>query len=278
MGERQSDGGPAGRRRAHPEGMSSAAHPEGMPSARSGTGTVPVGLEELLAAALVRDVLDAGAEQRAVAAFLTARESRAHGARTRRRDDWRARRRRLGGDSLKATLTALVAGLTLSGVAVAGIGAAGLSTDGPARDTGPAHTPPRTTAPAAPGSTAPDAGSGLPDRTRSGTAPDAEASCATPAPSARERPTEAAGGAAHVGADCAEERSGGTVRPGSTGTPGEENTGRADGAGNGSSGGAGQGPDGNRGKDPDTAPDEAPGGDGRGGSAGRPAEPGAGKP
>lgn len=46
-------------------------------------------LEELLAAAVRADSLDPGAEDRALAAFRTARQSGAHRARTRRRDDWR---------------------------------------------------------------------------------------------------------------------------------------------------------------------------------------------
>ncbi|BFO14727.1 hypothetical protein SHKM778_11150 [Streptomyces sp. KM77-8] len=68
MGERQDDGGPTGRRRVHPEGT---------PPGRPGPGAVTAGpdLEALLAAALLRDGVDAGAEQRAVAAFLAAREA-----------------------------------------------------------------------------------------------------------------------------------------------------------------------------------------------------------
>ncbi|MBT2908410.1 hypothetical protein HET68_31535, partial [Streptomyces sp. McG8] len=74
-------------------------------------------LEALLVHALVSDAVDTGAEQRAVAAFVAARESGAHGARTRRQDDWRVSRRRFGGRSLRVTLGALVAGCALSGVA-----------------------------------------------------------------------------------------------------------------------------------------------------------------
>ncbi|MBT3151674.1 hypothetical protein HTV45_12390 [Streptomyces sp. CHD11] len=298
MGERQSGGGPAGRRRAHPaESVPTAVHHEGVPSARSGRGTVPVGLEALLAAALIRDGLDPGAEQRAVTAFLTARHSGTSGARTRRRDDWRVRRRRVGSHSLKATLSVLVAGVTLSGVAVAGIGAAGVSEDGP-RDTGPTRTPSRTTVPATPGSTAPvpGPGSGSPDLDRPGTARDSGADCRaleqaegrgrTPDPSALKRLTEAAGGAARVRAHCAGERGRDAGGPASAGPAG--------GAGNGPSGGAGgpaapdvagRGRESDQGGNPDRAPgavtgeSEGRGGtDGRGGSAGRPAEPGAAKP
>ncbi|MGJ3560690.1 hypothetical protein ACR6C2_28650 [Streptomyces sp. INA 01156] len=62
-----------------------------------------------------------------MAAFREARETGVHrtGALTRRRDDWRPRERRLGRLSVKATLSVLIAGLSLGGVAVAGIGAAG---------------------------------------------------------------------------------------------------------------------------------------------------------
>ncbi|MGQ5224436.1 hypothetical protein ACW69C_25150 [Streptomyces sp. MN3] len=107
-------------------------------------------LEALLVAALVRDGVDAGAEQRAVAAFVAARESGAHGARTRRRDDWRASRRRFGGRSLRATLGALVAGCALSGVAWAGIQVAGTPGGGRSEDTGPTRTPSASSAPAVP--------------------------------------------------------------------------------------------------------------------------------
>ncbi|MFF9755683.1 hypothetical protein ACF1FC_23350 [Streptomyces sp. NPDC014344] len=147
MGERQSDGGRAGRRRVpsgHPESPEGVVSAPGRPVPVSVEG--PAGdtarLEALLAAALVRDEVDAGAEQRAVAAFVAARESGAHGARTRLRDDWRAPRRRFGGRSLRATLGALVAGCALSGVAVAGIHAAGTPGGGRSPgDTGPDRTP-----------------------------------------------------------------------------------------------------------------------------------------
>ncbi|MDN3272091.1 hypothetical protein [Streptomyces sp. MA15] len=147
MGERQSDGGRAGRRRVpsgHPERPEGVVSAPGRPVPVSVEG--PAGdtarLEALLAAALVRDEVDAGAEQRAVAAFVAAREPGAHGARTRLRDDWRAPRRRFGGRSLRTTLGALVAGCALSGVAVAGIHAAGAPGGGRSPgDTGPDRTP-----------------------------------------------------------------------------------------------------------------------------------------
>ncbi|WP_425247646.1 hypothetical protein [Streptomyces sp. NEAU-NA10] len=93
-------------------------------------------MEELLAAALrTGTATDADeGERRAVAAFRAARDSGAHQARTRRRDDWRPRGQRHASRSLKATLSVLVASLALGGVAVAAIGSAGSSTD--ARDDG----------------------------------------------------------------------------------------------------------------------------------------------
>ncbi|MDI5908843.1 hypothetical protein QDK90_28355, partial [Streptomyces sp. 12257] len=48
-----------------------------------------------------------------------------HRARTRRRDDWRPRAQRRRARSLKATLSVLLASLTLGGVAYAAIGSAG---------------------------------------------------------------------------------------------------------------------------------------------------------
>jgi hypothetical protein len=82
-------------------------------------------LEDLLAAAVRADSLDPGAEDRALAAFRTARQTGAHGARTRRRDDWRPRAQRRLGRSLRATLAALMASATLGGVAIASIGSVG---------------------------------------------------------------------------------------------------------------------------------------------------------
>ncbi|MGC3003913.1 hypothetical protein ACPF8X_37445, partial [Streptomyces sp. G35A] len=230
MGERRNDGGPDGRRRVHPEG----ALPGHREAARSGRGGGPVpgrrvvdaaGLEALLAAALIRDVVDPGAEQRAVAAFRAAREAGAHGARTRRRDDWRPRRRPFGGRSLKATLSVLLAGLTLGGVAVAGIGAAGSAEDGSAEDGRGTHAPPSPPSPSALSgpsgpsaglsagpsggqSAGPGSGPAAPDRPAE--AGDTEAHCRAYArvegrgnalgATAWKRLQQAAGGAAKVGA------------------------------------------------------------------------------
>jgi hypothetical protein len=235
MGERQNDDGPAGRRRVHPEGA---------PSGHIGPDPVTGGrrvvdaadLEALLAAALIRRGVDAGAEQRAVAAFLAARESGAHDARTRNRDDWRTRRSRFGRHSLKATLSVVVAGLTLSGVAVAGIGATGSSAPSPG-----------TTGPSTGGSANPGAGTGRPDLP--GTAGETEAHCRAYEEvqgrgkaldsAAWERLTEAAGGAANVDAYCAE-RLGGAAeaeeRPAGTRAPEKKDDGSADRSGTGLSG------------------------------------------
>ena len=157
MGERQSDGGRAGRRRVHP---GRSGRPVGVAAGAGRAAPVPVEgpagdtarLEALLVAALVRDGVDAGAERRAVAAFVAARESGAHGARTRRQDDWRVSRRRFGGRSLRVTLGALVAGCALSGVAWAGIQVAGAGVPGGERseEPRPSRTPSAGSAPAAP--------------------------------------------------------------------------------------------------------------------------------
>ncbi|MER7476871.1 hypothetical protein ABTX60_04300 [Streptomyces sp. NPDC126510] len=125
MGERPSDGGLSGRGSRH--------------------ALLDSGVEALIVASLVRDGVDAEAEQRAVAAFLAARDAGAPGTRTRRRDDWRARERRHLGRSLRTTLSVLLASLTLGGVAVAAIGVAGSPEDGtkdaPERRPAPSSTP-----------------------------------------------------------------------------------------------------------------------------------------
>ncbi|MDQ1068082.1 hypothetical protein [Streptomyces canus] len=82
-------------------------------------------LEALLAAALRGEKSDGEAERRAVAAFRAARDAGVHRARTRRRDDWRPRSQRRRARSLKATLSVLLASLTLGGVAYAAIGSTG---------------------------------------------------------------------------------------------------------------------------------------------------------
>ncbi|GAA3499958.1 hypothetical protein GCM10019016_070630 [Streptomyces prasinosporus] len=239
MGERQSDDGPAGRRRVHPEGG---------PSGRD-HAVDTAGLEALLAAALVPDSVDAAAEQRAVAAFRAARETGAHHARTRRRDDWRSRRR-LGSNSVKAVLSVLLGGLALGGVAVAGIGT-GPAADGPARDDGRTHASsgPSTGESAGAGSASAGPGSASAGPDRPAGARDAEVHCrAYERVGGRGRAleatawkwlTEAAGGEAKVAAYCAErlERAAAEARPGGPPAPGE-NAGETARAGNGSSGDA----------------------------------------
>ncbi|MFJ1973334.1 hypothetical protein ACIO93_32230 [Streptomyces sp. NPDC087903] len=113
MGERHS-GGDSGRRRAHPEATA--------------------GLEALLTAAGRGVALDADAELRAVDAFRTARDTGAHRARTRRRDDWRPREQRRVARSVRVTLSVFLASLTLGGAAVAAIGSYGTFPGGSAED------------------------------------------------------------------------------------------------------------------------------------------------
>ncbi|WP_406007128.1 hypothetical protein OG440_13735 [Streptomyces sp. NBC_00637] len=135
MGERLNDGAGHSRRRAHP-----ADAADDGPEAAAAT------LEALLGRAL-RDRSEHGVrgfgegERRAVAAFRAARDAGAHQARTRRRDDWRPRVRRHTARSLRATLSVLVAGLTLGGVAFAAVAT---STDGAAEGAG--HPEPPVTA------------------------------------------------------------------------------------------------------------------------------------
>ncbi|GGV78125.1 hypothetical protein [Streptomyces massasporeus] len=125
MGERQSDGGLSGRGSRH--------------------ALLDADVEALIVASLIRDGVDAEAEQRAVTAFRAARDAGALRTRTRRRDDWRARERRHLGRSLKTTLSVLLASLTLGGVAVAAIGAAGSPEEGtnnaPERKSAPSSAP-----------------------------------------------------------------------------------------------------------------------------------------
>ncbi|MFB9505888.1 hypothetical protein ACFFS2_11620 [Streptomyces aurantiacus] len=122
-----------------------------------------------LAAAVRGGAVDPDAEKRALAAFRQARDEGAHGeARTRRRDDWRPDGERRGGWSLRTTLIALAASVTLGGVAVAAIG----SGSGTPDEEGERDRPrPSSTAPAeigtdagAPGASGP-AGSAGPGRT-----------------------------------------------------------------------------------------------------------------
>ncbi|WP_428952722.1 hypothetical protein [Streptomyces sp. cg35] len=117
---------------------------------------VPVSLGDLLAGAVRPDAPGAEGERAALAAFRAARDSGAHTAqgRTRRRDDWRPRRRARW--SLRAAAGVLLASVAVvGGVAVAGIGTGGSapSSGGPERAPRPAPTvtgpPARTSPPAA---------------------------------------------------------------------------------------------------------------------------------
>ncbi|GGT86536.1 hypothetical protein [Streptomyces coeruleorubidus] len=246
MGEHQSDGGFPGRRRVHP-GDSAYGHRAAardadgrLPGHRGTAGLDSLGsrrvldeaeLEALLAAALILDRIDGEAEQRAVAAFLAARDAGAHRARSRRRDDWRPRERRHPGRSLKTTLSVLLASLTLGGVAVAAIGSVG-STDG-ADDRGrpPAPTRAPGTSAGEPTGTAPGSAHGSasarPDRPAP--ARDTEARCRAyeqvdgrgkaMEATAWKRLVEAAGGERNVTAYCAEQLARAEAKPGSTAKP-----------------------------------------------------------
>ncbi|MFI5793373.1 hypothetical protein [Streptomyces sp. NPDC051677] len=172
MGERLNDGAGHGRRRAHPDDAVAD----------------PSGLEALLAHALrgPGDRPDEGTgkgmgtgsegELRAVAAFRAARDTGAHRARPRRRDDWRPRAaRRPAARSLRVTLSALIAGLTLGGVAYAAIGSV---TDG--GDDGGAGRPQRSASAASGRSDAPSGAPSATDdaeRDRPANAKDTEAHC-----------------------------------------------------------------------------------------------------
>ncbi|MEU1191609.1 hypothetical protein [Streptomyces sp. NPDC005859] len=191
MGERPGDGAGHSRRREHPAGRS-AADTDTTAADDVARPTEP-GLEALLAQALLaRDPSGTGAradlvpdvggdggsdgERRAVAAFRAARDAGAHRARTRRRDDWRPRARRHTVRSLKATLSALVAGLALGGVAFAAIDSA---TDGRADAEGRPERPVTAAASGArstgPSVSAPPAAPA--DRDRPVSAKDTEAHC-----------------------------------------------------------------------------------------------------
>ncbi|MEU0947414.1 hypothetical protein ABZ379_32595 [Streptomyces canus] len=141
MGDERSGDG-AGRRharpakavRGRPRGDGSAPGREQTYDRESPSGDSP--LEALLAAAIRGEKCEDEGERRAVAAFRAARDAGEHRARTRRRDDWRPRTRRSRARSLRATLSVLLASLTLGGVAYAAIGSAGGGHDrGAARET-----------------------------------------------------------------------------------------------------------------------------------------------
>ncbi|MEU3980397.1 hypothetical protein AB0F77_09840 [Streptomyces sp. NPDC026672] len=276
MGERQSDGGLPGRPHVHPGGRGSG--PSSPPDAGSwavaeGDAAIP-GLEARFAAALRTVTIDADAEQRVLAAFRAAHAAGGgRPARTRRRDDWRPRRARRARLSVRATLSVVLASLTLGGVAFAAIGTGRSSSDGaPGERPG---TPPATSAPGTPsgGSTA---GAAAPSG-RPGTAQDTLAHCrayeqveahgkALDA-TAWQRLVAAAGGTDRVAAYCAaqearadergeqgegqdgtgaDDRSGtpgrGQDEAGNNGQDGAQNGATGNGAGNGQAGTAGGAP------------------------------------
>jgi hypothetical protein len=237
MGERQSGGGVPGRRRVHPGGTGSSNAAE---NAAESAAESSAELETLLAAAVREDVAlrekHAGSEgeQRAIAAFLAARDAGAHRARTRRRDDWRPREQRRS-RSVRVTLSVAVASVTLGGVAVAGIGTVGSSSD-----TDRAKNPagPQTSAPARTSSApSPATPSEKPDRPV--TAQDTEAHCRAYEQvqgrgnalnsTAWQRLVEAAGGAGNVATYCA----GQLAQDKATGKPTAKPTGQTETPGNG---------------------------------------------
>jgi hypothetical protein len=126
MGDERNGGFPD-RRHARPEATAQG------PERSYGDHTAPESepahddspLAALLAAAIRGDKADGEAESRALAAFRAARDTGAHRARTRRRDDWRPRAQRRTVRSLRTTLSVLLASLTLGGVAYAAIGSTG---------------------------------------------------------------------------------------------------------------------------------------------------------
>ncbi|MFC8140551.1 hypothetical protein ACFUKV_02080 [Streptomyces paradoxus] len=236
MGERQSDGGLSGRGSRH--------------------ALLDSDVEALIIASLIRDGVDAEAEQRAVAAFRAARDAGTLRTRARRRDDWRARERRYLGRSLRTTLSVLLASLTLGGVAVAAIGVAGSPDEG-TKDT-PERSPAPSSAPRDPahklprGSHSPGTGAGSssarPDRPDP--ARDTEAHCrayervggrgnALEA-TAWQRLVAAAGGERNVTAYCAERPD--EPKAGSAGSM-KDDPAANDGADNGRGNGAAGGPD-----------------------------------
>lgn len=161
MGDRHSDGGGARARRR--------AHPGTLPGPLDGPGGPA--LERLIAGVLRTEVLDAEAEQRAVAAFRAARQAAVHDPRTRRRDDWRPRGHRRTRRSLRVTFTLSLAGLTLGGVAFAAID----SVHGPSHDGQTSRQ--RTHAPAAPSGPASRTPGASAQPDRPATAKDIKAHC-----------------------------------------------------------------------------------------------------
>ncbi|WP_344369442.1 hypothetical protein, partial [Streptomyces indiaensis] len=87
-------------------------------------------LHAVLATALRAHHTGPEAERRAVAAFRTARDTGAHAARTRHRDDWRLPAQGRTGRQVKTTIAAVFTSVALGGVAVAAIGSVGSPANG----------------------------------------------------------------------------------------------------------------------------------------------------
>ncbi|MFE5395121.1 hypothetical protein ACFQ9U_11195 [Streptomyces sp. NPDC056568] len=169
------------------------------------------GTEGLLAAVLRDERVGAEGERRAVAAFRAALDARpGRAARTRRRDDWRPRRRCRARRASRAVLSVLLASLTLGGVAYAAIGGSGPLPGGAGPDrvrptAGPDGTAERRTAdplPAVPLPARTASRASAPADPGATTAPDTEADCR-----AHQRPRER-GKAPDAAAHCAGRRGG----------------------------------------------------------------------
>jgi hypothetical protein len=219
MGDRHSDGGAFARRRAGADD----------PVAHADSAAGLTDLEAALGHALRADVLDTTAERRAVAAFRAARDAGVHKeARTRRRDDWRARRSPAG-HWVKPTVALFVATFTLGGVAIAAIGSPDSSGSPQDQAPGqrrpsptvsqPSRTAPKAAEPAMPATSAP--------QDRPPTAKDIQAHCRAYASvkgrgkvldsTAWQRFLAAAGGEDNVAAYCADRLS--QARTGDAGGP-----------------------------------------------------------
>ncbi|MEU6469120.1 hypothetical protein ABZ927_00605 [Streptomyces massasporeus] len=215
MGDRLSRGGATGRRRVHPGGA--AAGPW---DPRDDTA-----LHTALAAALLVDDPGPEGEHRAVAAFRTARDAGAHGARSRRRDDWRLPAPGRTGRPVKTTVAAVFGSIALGGVAVAAIGSVG----SPANGTGgeAPSSAPASARPGDPATRAPSDGPGRGDGPSS--AQDTAAQCrayervegrgSALDATAWQRLVAAAGGEDEVDAYCAERLARPTAAPGGSGAP-----------------------------------------------------------
>lgn len=184
-------------------------------------------LHRVLAAALLAGDSGPEGEHRAVAAFRTARDTGAHGARTRHRDDWRLPAEGRTGRPVKTTVAAVFTSLALGGVAVAAIGSAGSSANGSGGTTRPSASAP--TRPGGQGAQSPSDGRVRGDGPPS--AQDIEAQCRAYArledrgkaldATAWRRLVAAAGGEDEVEEYCAERLAPPTTAPGKSGDLGK---------------------------------------------------------